>query len=290
MKRIYLLTTEHLEKGLWFREEDDFKVGMNYVAIEAACRPEVSVLAFILMSNHVHFVLKGRLEEVTAFVNQFKQRFAVYYKRKYRVKEHFRRNGLDVKLIPYDDEAPERAVAYVVMNSVAANICTFCNQYPWGSGGVYFNPSLARGTCIGDLSARARKYLLHSSNKVLPEDWRMGNDGYILPENYVDINEVEALFRSPKRLNYFLNSSSKARRRLEMAEDHLPAFRDQTIGAALPDLCRSLFQKERYEQLAPEEQSEFLRQIRFRFSADVGQIARVCGLTYTETARQLNAV
>ena len=59
MREIYLLTTDHLEEGLWFREEEDFKVAMNYVAIQAACSSTVTVLAFILMSNHVHFVLQG---------------------------------------------------------------------------------------------------------------------------------------------------------------------------------------------------------------------------------------
>ena len=37
---------------------------MNFVAIQAACSPEVVVLAFILMSNHVHFVVAGAREEV----------------------------------------------------------------------------------------------------------------------------------------------------------------------------------------------------------------------------------
>ena len=46
MKDFYLLTTEHLESCLWFRDEDDFKVAMNYVAIQAACCPDVDVLAF----------------------------------------------------------------------------------------------------------------------------------------------------------------------------------------------------------------------------------------------------
>ena len=33
-KKIWLVSTDHLEDGLWFREEDDFKVGMNYVAVQ----------------------------------------------------------------------------------------------------------------------------------------------------------------------------------------------------------------------------------------------------------------
>ena len=46
-KEFWLVTTGHLEDRLWFREEDDFKVGMNYVAVQAALT-DVSILAFIL--------------------------------------------------------------------------------------------------------------------------------------------------------------------------------------------------------------------------------------------------
>ena len=58
--RIWLVTTDHLEDGLWFRDESDFKVGMNYVAALAA-DTGVIVLAFILMSNHVHFIIDNAL-------------------------------------------------------------------------------------------------------------------------------------------------------------------------------------------------------------------------------------
>ena len=76
MKRLYLLTTEHLEDGLWFREEEDFKVAMNYVAIQAASCPEVEVLSFELLSNHVHFVLQGTRQAARNFVVQFKHRIS----------------------------------------------------------------------------------------------------------------------------------------------------------------------------------------------------------------------
>lgn len=288
MKRIFLLSTEHLEDGLWFRDEEDFKVAMNYVAIEAARHPEIVVLAFILMSNHVHFVLKGRREDVVAFVESFKQRYSLYYQIKYGVKEFLRRNGLDIKEIPYDNEAPEKVIAYVQMNSVAANICAFCNQYPWGTGNLFFNATTPKGIKLGNTSDRARQKALHSNFTKLPEHWILGDDGYILPCCYVDVKAVEQLFRTPKRMQYFLHSSSKARKRLE--NTCLPAFRDQVILAAIPDLCQSLFQKDSFSALTEEEQSEFLRQLRFRFSADISQLARVCGLTYADAARIIEGV
>ena len=287
MRKIWLITTDHLEKNLWFRDEEDFKVGMNFVAIQAACCTEVVVLAFILMSNHVHFILRGTWQEVVQFIRQFKHRYSVYYNAHWGVKKFLRHNGVDIKEVPYEDEAPERAVAYVQMNCVAANICAHPSQYPYGTGDVFFNRKRSGGTRLGDLSARARERLLHTNNETLPLDWQLGPDGFILPQEYVDVRSVEARFRSPNRMNYFLASSSKARKRLESGE-HLPAFRDQIILAALPDLCRSLFGKGSFSELSSEEQTEFMRQIRFRFSADVNQIARVCGLSYTEAARLID--
>ena len=91
-------------------------------------------------------------------------------------------------------------------------------------------------------------------------------------------------------MNYFLNTSSKAKKRLETADEHIPAFRDQSILNAMPDLCQSLFRKERFQDLSPSEQKEALRQIRFRFGSNVHQLARVCGLSYTDTASMLDSM
>jgi len=58
----------------------------------------------------------------------------------------------------------------------------------------------------------------------------------------------------------------------------------------LPDLYRSLFGKQRFEDLLPEEQTESLRQIQRRFCSNVHQIARVTGLTYEAAARMMDSV
>lgn len=289
MRKIWLVSTDHLEEELWFRDEEDFKVGMNFVAIQAACSPEVIVLAFILMSNHVHFVLKGIKSNIEPFIRQFKKRYSMYYQSKWGVKKFLRLTGVDIKELPYDDEAVERAIAYVQMNCVAANICSHPSQYSWGTGISFFNQNKPSGTQLKDLSARARNRILHSKCDFIPCNWHIGPEGYIPPQDYVDVKAVEGIFRMPKRMNYFLNTSSKARKRLT-AEEQLPAFRDQIILAALPDLLRSLFGKESFQALSDSEQAEFMRQIRFRFSADIHQIARVCGLSYSDAARIIDAV
>ena len=289
MRKLWLITTEHLEAGLWFRDEEDFKVGMNYVAIQAYVS-KVVVHAFILMSNHLHFVVAAySKKEAEAFIEALKHRYSLYYRRKYGVKEFLRENGVKVEPINTDDEGAEQAIAYVQMNCVAANICSHPSQYSWGTGNLFFNRTKPVGKRLGSFSMRALKRLLHSDIETLPEDWLIGADGYILPQSYVDVTFVETCYRTPKRMNFFLANSSKAKKRLE-ADEHLPAFRDQVIVAALPDLCQSLFGKRSFSELNEDEQKECVRQIRFRFSSHVNQIARVCDLSYEVVARMMDSV
>ena len=284
--RIWLVTTDHLEDGVWFREEQDFKVGMNYVAVLAASSP-VAILAFILMSNHVHFVLLGRKEDAEAFINELKRRYSKYLQYKYGSEKALKANSVDVKLISSGEESAERAIAYVQMNCVAANICLQPTQYPWGTGNLFFNETHPKGVRLDSLSERARFRLLHTRAK-LPGHWIVGEGGYILPSSYVKIDYVERIFRNPKRMDYFLRNSSKAKLRLESKDDALPSFKDEVVLAALPELCRTLFSKLSFKELSDAQKTEVLRQLRFRFSSNIHQLDRVVGLSYDETARLMD--
>lgn len=109
----------------------------------------------------------------------------------------------------------------------------------------------------------------------------------MLPTSYLNVRYVEQLYRTPNRMNYFLHTSSKARKRVASGETGLPSFRDQTILPTVPELCKTLFGKASFGELEREEQVELLRQLRFRFSCDVNQLARVTALTYAAAARLL---
>jgi REP element-mobilizing transposase RayT len=281
----FLITTDHLADRIWFRDDEDFKTGMNYAAT-VACLVGVHVLAFILMSNHVHFVLECSEEKALAFITEYKRLYSRYLSQKYGTVEYLRRNGVDIQPLMLGDESLERAVAYVQMNCVAANICLSPADYPWGTGRCFFNPAPCKGQPINALSVRERRRVLHSKMEP-PEIWKVEESGYVLPESYVNVDFVEKLFRTPKRMNYFLLSSSKARRRLALKEEGLPSFRDQVILAAVQDLCQTLFHQRTVDALTEEQRSELVSQIRRRFSADLNQIARVTGISLRDVIRML---
>lgn len=328
-KEFWLITTDHLENRLLFRDAEDFCVAMTYVAVQAH-KCGVFVLAFILMSNHVHFVLAGSRAQVDAFMKGFKAAYSQYYETKYGTKELLRRNYVDVQPVPVEDEGLEWAVAYVQMNCVAAGICAWPNDYPWGTGNCFFAfpaeglPAASGGGAggsargvrgvgatggvrgggaggtvrdgglsgrggrpVGSLSARERLRILHT-RAALPAEWRVTDYGYIAPESFVRWDWVERLYRTPRRMNFFLQHSSKAKERLASGKEGSPSFRDQSILAVLPDLCQSLFREKDVNSLNEKQLVKLMRQIRYRFSANVHQIARVTGVSYERAAELLD--
>ena len=85
-------------------------------------------------------------------------------------------------------------------------------------------------------------------------------------------------------MTYFLNNSSKAKRVKEA-----PSFKDQIIGAAIQDLLVYLFRKHSITGLDDRQKSELFRQVKFRFSADPAQIARVSGESYEKVCELLDS-
>lgn len=310
----WLVTTEHLEDRILFKDLEDFIVGMNYVAVNTF-KTGVHVLAFVLMSNHLHFVLLCGKEHADAFIDRFKTTYSRYLWKKYGNREHMRRLKVDYREIEGED-ALEWAIAYIQMNPVAANICVSPFDYPWGTGNSFFRAarwgkpnsildkqsdvrrlrgdgvafggiSLERGRPVGTFSDRERLRLLHSRTEV-PGEWLLCETGFILPGSYVRKDIVESTYRTPRRMQYFLLNSSKAKQRIETGENNMPAFRDQIILSAMPDLCQSLFRRRSVEELNEEQMIELLRQLRFRFSAGANQLARATGLSYEVAAKYLD--
>ena len=284
MKNFYLISTNHLKSGMLFDDEDDYRAGMNIVPI-CAFLTNVKVLSFILMSSHVHFVLECTRTESKLFIDKFKMLYSKYYCRRHGVREFLRRLGTDIQEVYIEDESLFRAIAYVIMNCVAANLVPNPVLYPWGTGSLVFSAMPSKGIQLGDMSlSRRRKFL--KSKVELPRDYIVGDYGYIRPHSYVPVKFVESLFRTPKRYSYFLNNSSKAKHRLNNVE--APSFHDTIVKAGMKSLIQSLFRMESLEGLEERQKVELIRQIQWRFGSDENQLVRISGLPPVEVNKYIN--
>ena len=260
---------------------------MNYVAV-VSYTLNVSVLSFILMSNHVHFFLECSREKAKSFIDLFKTQYSGYFCRKYKVKEYFQGNGTEIREIEWAPESLEQVSAYVQMNPVAANICLSSELYPWGSGSCFFNSDNRKYRRVKDLSRREQIRLLHSNVK-LDRNYEVSEEGYILPRSYVKVKFMESVFGSPKRLRYYLNNSSKAKTLREKRLGEMLSFSDQTLILAVKDISRSMFDKNNTSALDREQIKTVARHLNRIFRSDAHQISRILGLTYAESAAILES-
>ena len=197
----WLVSSERLKDKLWFRDEEDFKAGMNLVAVGAAMN-ECDIMAFVLMSNHVHFILAGEKDSAILFLNRFKTRYSRYFHKKYGITALLRKNCVDLRNVQIGDESFERALAYVQMNCVAANICLHPSAYPWGTGDSFFRQYTPNGIRVGDMTARALVRMIHSKVSMPKE--------YIVDErvHYTRPVERDYIRLSPLSYRYSLRTST----------------------------------------------------------------------------------
>lgn len=75
---IWHLCTPGEKQPVIFRNPEDYVFAMTLVAMCAYDCPQVQIITFEIMSNHVHFVICGSKEEVLAFFELFKKRLRWY--------------------------------------------------------------------------------------------------------------------------------------------------------------------------------------------------------------------
>ena len=279
--RFYHVYTKGLEDRLIFRTTDDFVAGMNYVAI-VHFKVRVKLLAFVLMSNHVHFAIGGSEEDVWKFINLYKRLISVYITNKYHDAAFLRRIVTNCDEVSVKDDGLKRLIAYILDNPVNAGVNRVAFAYHWGSATCYFSNKPDKATSISSLSIRAQRHILHS-NVMLPDTYLLGPEGYILPHSYVDVQFVENHFGRPKSLEYFLSVSASSRK---LRKD-VVMFSDDIIRQAMDELLINKYGVPSFHNLEFDLQVNLIRELRSHFNVSAKQIARLTGFKLKDSVKIL---
>lgn len=270
----YHVYTKGLESDTIFREDADYITGMNYVAI-LHFKLCVSVLAFVLMSNHFHFILRGSKSDVDDFITLYKDMVSRYVRNKYGDKKILRRVKTGISPVNDLGERLKELIAYVLNNPVKAGVNILPQSYLWGSGGCYFSNMDTVSGCVPiDAMKRRQQIDLLKSNVKLPGTYKVNSYGFIDPKCYVDYKFVESLFGRARSMEYFLSVSNR-----KYAEETQVGFSDALLIAALKELLAKKYDSISVPELEYDSQLVVVRQLRRQFYCTPKQIARICGLS-----------
>lgn len=270
--RYYHVYTKGLDSDIIFRDDKDYIAGMNIVAI-THFKSSVKILAFVLMSNHFHFVIYGNRVSVIQFINIYKKLVSTYIYHRYHETSFLKGLETSCDEIDMTSDALKRIIAYVLDNPVKAGSQSLAVYHLWGSASCYFSPSkLIEGIPLSSYGVRELRRILHS-NIVLPSNYIMTARGYISPSSYVDFRMVEQIYGQARSFEYFLSTSASSR---QMRKDIL-MFSDTLIISALEELLGTKYGSS-IEELDPDMRRNLLNDMRKHFNTSAKQLSRVTGL------------
>ena len=270
LENVYHVCTDGMSRDILFKDDKDFVKGMNAVAV---CKQSsgIVILCFCLMSNHVHFILKGPYEECVRFIRLYKQRVNLLLGGK--------NSDISVRQVDTPDYL-KNAIAYVLRNPVAARLSVMPGEYRWGSGSCYFADASIHGRRLRKVSSVgiAERRKLFNTREVLPDSFLITDDGLILPQCYVDFKAVESLYRTPAAMLYYLARNVDMEAELATGILRKARYSDQELYNSATVLGSSMFRKNGLSHLTIEEKLSLAKALRQRYGISARQLSRLLGI------------
>ena len=296
---------DHLIKNCWhfstdgesietmFFDNTDFMDGMNRLYVVSKSF-DVDILSFALMDTHVHFALHGVFDECNKFVHEYVRRTSIAIENRHHISKAL--GTVRISHQPVDtDKYLKNVICYIAKNPVSAGMAFSFYDYPWSSAPLFFRrndcwtkPSFFIDSEIKECSQVNDMRIILKTRQVSSGTKVRIIDGVVYPGDYVLVNIVERLFRTPRSFFYFISHTK---------EDDIESRGGDISRLSIPipemrrhrdELCMQLFGKKGIRDLDTASRLRLARILRSKYNSSVKQIARVCGLVISEAERMLS--
>lgn len=272
------LTTPGTNQEIIFTTTEELRQGITFAAMCAATR-NIRIIAFELMSNHVHFIVSGSKEECLSFFNQFKSKLKRYFtsRHRYLSMNHFNVNDGP---IPIGDLTTLRnEIVYVHRNQYVVNTMITPYSDLWGTGYLYFCPLgfELSGEQFNGLTVRQQKAMLKGRTFKMPDNYYC-RDGYIQPASFCFIREGEQYFRNAHHYFTSLLKSYEAYSETAKRLGDAVSITDDEMYFAVSAMCSKDYNISVPYTLSPKDKMDVARKMKSDYCASPQQIKRILKL------------
>ena len=271
----HVWTPENFE--IIFRCANDFQKGMDIMAISAKLFPDVKVITYELMTNHLHIMAAGELAEIKGmlgFIRRMLRQMTV----------------ADGRTINWNMFTP--GIRQITDLNDARNVLIYDNRngflvrpdhtpfsYPWGANICFFNPCYQQLFTSSSTNStyRERREITHSHlSDNLQGLRRLG--GCISPLSFCDIEAGEHLFRDASHYFYLLGKSIEQNCSIAREIGESVSYTEEELYAAVCSRCKKEYGTINPTQISSEEKIFMAKLMHNEFNATTKQIQRMLRL------------
>lgn len=260
-----------------FEEETDFRFAMNLVALCSHLVPDIRIITFEVMRNHLHLVGEGPLMRGEEWFSHYRRRLSRFYQSKGKIMDL---GAFKAELFPIGDLPFLRnTIAYVNRNGYVVHPDYTPFTYPWGANRFFFN----RDACLradgiyGNLTFRQKRDLFLSHSIEYPAQHFLV-DGYLSPASYCQLDLGEGVFRDARHYFSLVSRNVEAYRDIANLLGDSIFYTDNELFLVLRQLCKDHYGNSRPETLPMDAKLEMARLLHFDYKAGNKQIQRMLRL------------
>ena len=253
---------------------EDFKAALTLLALCALSFPDIKILTFQWMSNHLHITLAGPEEDIAGLFAMLKKYLGNYLKAQGR---NGSLNGWDFKLRAIEDLRDLRnVIAYNNRNGFLVNRLYTPFNYPWGANRYFFNPDarIRFQECKETIRLKTIRNIARS-HKLDRFAGIPFLDGTVPPMTFCDITIAETLFRNPRQYFSIVSRSIECMRAIadEIGESFY--YTDDDLFSAVIGISQEQYKVRQPSLLPAAAKMEVARKMHFEYNANAKQIARI---------------
>lgn len=270
------VNTSHTETELIVVDDEDANTMISLIGYYALLL-KVTVLAYHVMSTHLHVLYAASEDKAMNHMNAVLEQYGKYVWKK---RGSFKVKKLEPKAFVITDLLQLRnEIAYVIRNGFVARFDVQLFGIVAGSGFLYYNelvPMIATRP-FEELKLSEKRAILHMRDvQDLPGLRIMGQ--LIAPSCFVDYKLVEALYPNARRFVMSTMKNVEGQVAVAMSRGERPVLIDEELFAEIYRRCRQHYGYEGPSQLTLDQKKKMALELKREFGSSNGQIARTISL------------
>ena len=267
----HLWTPENFETI--FFTENDFKIGMNIIGICAKLSPDIKIITFEIMSNHLHFAIKGDEESIMTFFESVKKFLSRHFAKAGRAINWANFLAKSRELSTLDDI--RNVIVYINRNGYVVTRHHTPFSYPWGTNRYYFNSDAVALSSLMSRQMTQRERQSSINSRVADHIEGLSIfEGCALPLSFCYIDEGESLFRDASHYFYKLGRSIETNKAIAREISESIFYTDDELYLAISSLAKEKYGIPVLAQASANIKMELARIMKFDYNATPKQIAR----------------